>query len=108
MSTPTPETGLKTLAIRLAPDVHAQLAFIAQLREHTINDEGIHAIVAHIEEARTDPDLLERAEAARLEVEREAAVKREAISQMFGSEAPASKSRPRRSTPAAKADDTAG
>lgn len=108
MSTPTPETGLKTLAIRLAPDVHAQLAFIAQLREHTINDEGIHAIAAHIEEARTDPDLLERAEAARQEVEREAAVKREAISQMFGSEAPVSKSRPRRGTTAPKADDSTG
>ena len=99
----TPEQGLKTLAIRLQPDLHAQLAFIAQLREHTINDEGIHAIVTHIEEARTDPDLLERAEAARQEVEREAALKREAISQMFGTETPAaSKSRSRR--PAAPKD----
>lgn len=80
----TPAAGNKTLAIRISPDVHAQLAFIAQLRERTINDEGLAAILAHLVAAKDDSDLIARATAAREAVEREAKARQDAISQMFG------------------------
>ena len=79
----TPESGRKTLALRISPEVHAQLSFIAGLRQRTINDEGIASLASHLESAKADPDLLARAEAARQDVEREARERQEAISSMF-------------------------
>lgn len=84
----TPESGLKTLAIRLRPDVHAQLSFVAQLRGLTINDEGLLAITAHLAQAKTDPALMARADRAREEIERDAAVRAAAIATMFGDTPP--------------------
>lgn len=85
MSTPTnPAAGSKTLAIRISPEIHAQLVFIAKLRERSINDEGIAAVLGHLEAARTDRDLLERAAAARQAAEDEARQRTEAIAKMFG------------------------
>ncbi|OZE13482.1 hypothetical protein CH249_01205 [Rhodococcus sp. 05-2255-3B1] len=78
-----PESNLKTLAIRLKPEVHAQLSFIAQLRGQTINDEGLLAVAAHIAQAKADPALLAKADEARQEIERDAAVRRDAIASMF-------------------------
>ncbi|MCX2934674.1 hypothetical protein ORI20_30860, partial [Mycobacterium sp. CVI_P3] len=58
MSTPDEFTkGVKTLGIKLKPDVHAQLSFIAQLRDGTITDEIQIAIAEHIARAKDDPDL---------------------------------------------------
>ena len=92
----TPESGRKTLALRISPEVHAQLSFIAGLRDRTINDEGIAALASHLESAKSDPDLLARAEAARQEVEREARERQAAISSMF--DAPPRTTRSRKST----------
>ncbi|SHV16525.1 hypothetical protein [Mycobacteroides abscessus] len=103
----TPESGLKTLALRMDPAIHAQLSFIAQLRERTINDEGIAAVVSHIEQAKKDPELQAKAEAAQREIEREAAVKNAAIANIFtdgptGKTAPPSRAPSRRSGEATK------
>ena len=84
MSTPDESAkGVKTLGIRLKPDVHAQLSFIAQLREGTITDEIQIAIAEHIARAKDDPELANRAAEARAEIEREAAARQQAIATLF-------------------------
>lgn len=90
MSTPNESApGVKTLGIRLQPAVHAQLSFIAQLRDGTITDEIQLAIAEHIARAKDDKDLRSRADEARAQVEREAAARQEAIANLFA-EAPQS------------------
>lgn len=84
MSTPDESTkGVKTLGIKLKPDVHAQLSFIAGLRDGTITDEIQIAITAHITQAKDDPELRNKAAAAREEIEREAAARQHAIATLF-------------------------
>lgn len=84
MSTPNESaTGVKTLGIRLQPAVHAQLSFIAQLRDGTITDEIQLAIAEHIARAKDDEGLRSRADEARAQVEREAAARQEAIANLF-------------------------
>ena len=85
MSTPDEQgtKGVKTLGIKLRPDVHAQLSFIAQLRDGTITDEILIAITTHIVRAKDDPELRSRADAVQAEIEREAAARREAIATLF-------------------------
>lgn len=84
MSTPDESAkGVKTLGIRLKPDVHAQLSFIAQLREGTITDEIQIAIAEHIAQAKDDPELASKAAEARAEIEREAAARQQAIATLF-------------------------
>lgn len=88
--------GIKTLAIRLEPDVHTQLTLIAQLRNSTITDEIRKALMAHIDGIKGSSDLASQAESAMAEIEREAAARREAIAQLFGSDSEATKTRPAR------------
>lgn len=87
------KVGVKTLAIRLEPDLHAQLSLIAQLRSSTITDEIRTAIEAHIALARTAPELAAQAGSVLEDIEREAVARRAAIATLFGSghgdEAPA-------------------
>lgn len=81
---PTGKPGVKTLAIRLEPDLHAQLSLIAQLRGATITDEIKAALDAHITAAKTMPELTGRAEAVLADIERDATAKRAAIATLFG------------------------
>jgi|HubBroStandDraft_1064217.scaffolds.fasta_scaffold115523_3 hypothetical protein len=81
--------GVKTLAIRLEPDVHAQLSFIAQLKDSTITDEFRQAILNHIEACKADPELTAKAGGVLDDIEREAQTRREAIASLFGSAEPA-------------------
>jgi predicted DNA-binding protein len=76
--------GVKTLAIRLEPDLHAQLSLIAQLRSSTITDEIRAAIEAHIAAVKASPDLAGRADSVLEDIEREAAARRDAIATLFG------------------------
>lgn len=95
-SRPTPasgNSGIKTLAIRLEPDVHAQLSLIAQLRGSTITDEIKNALAAHLVQAKTAEDLAARADEALAEIERDAAARRDALSTLFSTSD--SKARPR-------------
>jgi hypothetical protein len=86
MSTPDEfAPGVKTLGVKLQPDVHAQLSFIASLRpgRGTITDEIQIAIAEHIARAKDDPDLASRAAEARAEIEREAQARQQAIATLF-------------------------
>lgn len=76
--------GVKTLAIRLEPEIHAQLFLIAQLRESTITDEIRTAIEAHIAGAKVAPELAARAGSVLDDIEREAVARRAAIATLFG------------------------
>lgn len=78
------KAGVKTLAIRLEPDLHAQLSLIAQLRSSTITDEIRTAIEAHIAIAKAAPELAAQAGNALDDIEREALARRAAIATLFG------------------------
>jgi predicted DNA-binding protein len=84
----TGRPGVKTLAIRLEPDLHAQLSLIAQLRGATITDEIKAALEAHIKAAKTMPELSGRAEAVLADIERDATARRAAIATLFGTTEP--------------------
>lgn len=112
MSTPdngstTGKTGVKTLAIRLEPDLHQQLSLIAQLRGSTITDEIRASLEAHIASVKATPDLASKASVVLEDIEREAVARREAIATLFGTDQPAnqasSRGRGRRS-----GEDTSG
>lgn len=97
MSAPDESTrGVKALGIKLKPDVHAQLSFIAQLRNGTITDEIQIAIAEHIARAKDDPELTSKAAKARAEIEREAAARQQAIATLFADSGAPSSARPRR------------
>ncbi len=78
------KAGVKTLAIRLEPDLHAQLSLIAQLVGSTITDEIRAAIEAHIAAVKANPDLAGKADGVLEDIEREAATRRNAIATLFG------------------------
>ena len=78
------EQHYKTLAVRVEEGLHAQLRFIAQLTGNSLADEIRQAIQARIAAAQQDPELVARAEQTRLEIEREAAARRDAIAGFFG------------------------
>lgn len=80
------KTGVKTLAIRLEPDLHAQLSIIAQLRDSTITDEIRSAIEAHISAIKDAPELQAKADAVLADIERDAANRKGAISTLLGSD----------------------
>jgi predicted transcriptional regulator len=73
---------MKTLAIRLDEALHTQLAVVAQLEGQSLNDAIRLAIEGYIGQRKAA--LSDRAEAALAEIEREAAVRREAITALFG------------------------
>jgi predicted DNA-binding protein len=90
--------SVKTLAIRLEPDVHAQLSLIAQLRGRTITDEIRTALETHLAQARSAPELAAQADAVLEDIERDATARRQAIATLFGTTAP----------PASSPDETSG
>ena len=78
--------SVKTLAIRLEPELHAQLSLIAQLRGSTITDEIRAALEAHLANVKQTSDLADRAESVLADIDREAATRRDAIAALFGKE----------------------
>ncbi|MGY1875664.1 hypothetical protein [Nocardia gipuzkoensis] len=84
MSHPDNDSTRKTMAIRVDPEIHAELSLIAQLRGKTLADEHLQAVIEYIERAREETDLAERAEQAIAEIEREAAIRRQAIERLRG------------------------
>ncbi len=82
MSQPDNDSTRKTMAIRVDPEIHAQLTLIAQLRGNTLGDEHLQAVLDHIEKAKDEADLAERADQAIEEIEREAAIRRNAINSL--------------------------
>jgi hypothetical protein len=78
---------VKTMAIRLDDDQHAQLGMIAKLEELTVTDAIRQAIDQWIESRRSNPELQERAEAVLEDIERDAATRRGAIAALLGDKA---------------------
>jgi hypothetical protein len=79
---------VKTLAIRLDEDQHAQLSLIAQLEGLTITDAIRGAIDSWIQSKRSNPELQQRAEAVLVTIEQEAATRRNAIASLMSEPAP--------------------
>jgi len=79
---------MKTLAIRLEEDQHAQLAMIATLEELTLTDAIRQAIDQWIESKRSNPELQARAETVLADIDREAETRRGAIASLLSGEAP--------------------
>lgn len=87
--TKEPRNGnVKTLAIRLDTDTHAQLSLIAQLRGSTLTDEIRTAIEAHLATARNAPELAAHADQALADIEADMAARKAAISSLFGTDTP--------------------
>lgn len=76
---------MKTLAIRLDDDLHAQLSVLAQLRDSSITDEIRSAIEAHLEGSKHDDALTNRAQAVLDDIERDAQGRKAAIATLFSS-----------------------
>ena len=76
---------MKTLAIRLDDELHAQLSVLAQLSGTSLTDEIRQAIESHLVAKRASPELTERAKAVSEEIEHEAQVRQAAIVSLFGS-----------------------
>ena len=74
---------MKTLAIRLEDDLHAQLSVLAQLRQSTITDEIRLALEGHLEASKSDPELKNRAQAVLDDIERDAKAREAAIATLF-------------------------
>ncbi len=94
---------MKTLAIRLDDELHAQLSVLAQLSGTSLTDEIRQALEAHLKAMRLNPELSKRAKAVSDEIEHEAQARQAAITTLFGTaeqpaESPkASSKRPRSS-----------
>lgn len=80
---------MKTLAIRLDDDMHAQLSILAQLKGTNITDLIRTAIDEHLLASRNDPTLAAQADEVLAEIDAEASKRREAIGALF--EAPTAK-----------------
>ena len=80
---------MKTMAIRLEEEQHAQLSMIAQLEELTVTDAIRQAIEQWIQERRSNPQLKARAEAVLAAIEQEATTRKGAIAALLSDERPA-------------------
>lgn len=78
-----PKGGVKTLAIQLTDDQHAQLVLISQVEGLSLKDVLKQAVDALIERKRTEPDFAARAAAVLEEIDREATSRRQAIQTLF-------------------------
>jgi hypothetical protein len=81
---------MKTLAIRIENEQHAQLSMIAQLEHLTMIDAIRQAIDQWIELRRNQPELQQRAQAVLDDIERDATTRREAIAALFSEDSPVS------------------
>jgi predicted DNA-binding protein len=84
MSEPTGRGGVKTLAIRLPDELHAQLVLIASLEGQSLTDTIRQAVLEHIERKRGDGELAEHAAKALEEMEQEAQARKQALQALLG------------------------
>jgi hypothetical protein len=83
------KNGFKTLGIRFQPALHTQMTVIAQLRGRSFQDEVIAASEAHVAQAKSDPALVTRIQAAIADIDRDAASRRDALAALFSPTEPA-------------------
>ena len=74
---------MKTLAIRLDDEQHAQLSVVAQLEGTTVTDFIRSAIDARLEAKRSQPEIAAKAQQVLAEIDAEAANRRNAIATLF-------------------------
>jgi len=99
--TGTPASGqqMRTLAVRISEDLRAQLDIIAQLTGRSATEEIRLALEHWIQKTKSDPAVLQKAEAVRAEIEREAQTRRNAIAAIFsGDDGNESEGAPSRTT----------
>jgi predicted DNA-binding protein len=97
MSEPTGRGGVKTLAIRLPDELHAQLVLVASLEDKSLADTIRQAIEELIERKRAGGDLAAQAAKALEEIDRETAARRHALQALLGEQqAPGEESAPSR------------
>ena len=94
---PATASQMRTLAVRINDDLRAQLDVIAQLNDRSVTEEIRLALEHWVQTSKSDPDVLQRAETVRADIEREAETKRNAIAAIFGGPATGA---PTKSTPA--------
>jgi predicted transcriptional regulator len=92
---------IRTLAVRITEDLRARLDVVAQITGRSTTDEIRVALEHWVEKTKSDPAILQKAAAIRAEIEREAQMRRNAISAIFGAEAPAEE-KTEESTPAGR------
>lgn len=78
-----PSDEIRPLSVRMTEGTRAQLDIIAQLNDRSVTEEVREALEFWIERSKTDPKVLQRADAVKAEIEREAATKRGAIAAIF-------------------------
>lgn len=83
-STSAAPSPVRTLAVRIADDLRAQLDVIAQLNDRSVTEEIRIALESWVQTSKSDPKVLARAETVRAEIEREAKTKQGAIEAIFG------------------------
>src|SRR5438128_1947562 len=74
---------MKTMAIRLEEELHAQLTLLAQLDGVPVIELIRQGIDLVIEQKRAHGDLAARAQAALADINREAVARREALQSLF-------------------------
>jgi predicted transcriptional regulator len=80
---------MKTMAIRLEDELHAQLSILAKLEELSIADAIRQAVEGWVKERRSRPELVERAQQILGDIDREATARRGAIEALLASKEPA-------------------
>jgi hypothetical protein len=76
--------GVKTLAIRLPDDLHAQLVLVAQLDGLSLAEAIRQAVESSINRRRDAGELADRAQAALEQIEQESAIRRTALQALLG------------------------
>ena len=74
---------MKTMAIRLDDDLHAQLAILAQLSETSIAELIRTSIESYVQSKRDDPALAAQADSVLADIDSEARSRRDAIASLF-------------------------
>lgn len=77
---------MKTLAIRLDDDLHAQISALAKLTDTNVTDFIRTAVEERAKTLSKDPALAEKAKAALADIDAEAESRRSAIANLFDSE----------------------
>jgi hypothetical protein len=74
--------GTKTLGVALPDELHAQFGLVAGLKNLSLKDAVRQAVELWIQQSRSE--LAERAQEAMAEIERDAALRRDALAALFG------------------------
>ena len=88
--------GVKTLAIRLPDELHAQLVLVARLDGVSLAEAIRQAVEASINRRREAGELADQAQAALEQIEQESAIRRAALQALLGPAPARNRQRPTR------------